>query len=767
MPLYHKEGQTSGCILWPDKQMPGKVNLQPILQPKSIAILGASTDYRKPNGFPLFMLLQCGYEGEIYPVNPNHKQIAGLTCYPTIGDVPAESIDLAIVGVAAPRTIEVLQQCAEKGVKGAVVFTSGFAEAGGRGRNLQDEIFQLSSQTGIRIVGPNCVGVINRPQRLWASFSPPLMHTHRFLPHTFNFISQSGFFGILMFQMAAREGLLFDQFVSVGNEADLGLPHFLDYMTGPGESEADLIACYIEGIKEKDGDLFKRSAEQALDNGKLIAAIKVGQTEAATKAASSHTAAMTGTDEVYEAFFKQKGIIRTPGSEQMVPLLKIAAAGRLPAGKKTAVISDSGGGAVLLAEKCQLYGLELASFEKKTVDKLKEILPFFAATDNPVDLTGQILTQPDLLYNSLEVVENDPNVQQLVLNFGIGPEGLGENVVESVSRIFNHSRKPMIAICWPLGEEKSTMPLIESLKECGLPIFHEMDDCIWALGMLTQRMEKIRHYEKPPRYTPGAEKNEALKLLQEYRRSFSLACGTASAAKEGRGLSATGGEMILPVSEYQLKKILSAYRIQTAPERLVHSKEEALQAAEQLGYPVVLKTVSPRVAHKTDIGGLILDLESREPLERAFGELAPKIELSESAAPAEGILVQKMLPEAVEFIVGVKKDPVFGPVLLCGLGGIFVEVFEDVSLRVAPISRRDAFDMLQELRAFKVLRGTRGRPAADIEALIDVMMKVSRLAVEIEGLEELDINPLMVYPEGSGTTAVDAWGFWRPAPLGV
>ncbi len=740
------------------------LDLRPILQPESIAILGATPDARKPNGIPLFMLRQYGYAGEIFPVNPNYGEIDGLPCYPSIFEVPSESIDLAIIGVAAASTLEVLQQCAAKGVRGAIVFTSGFAEAGETGSGLQEEIFRLSRESGMRILGPNCVGIINRSHKLWASFAMPLLYHHRYYEQAFHLISQSGFFGQTMFQMAAREGLLFDQFISVGNEADLALPHFLDHMAGSRPGQANIIACYIEGLKEKDGALFKISAEKALENDKVVAAIKVGQTEAAARAASSHTAALTGSDEVYDAFFRQKGIIRMPGTEQIIPLLIIAAADRFPPGKNTAVISDSGGGAVLLAEKCQLYGLELASFQEETTEKLQALLPYFAAANNPVDLTAQILTQPEILYQSLELVERDPNVDQLVLNFGINPAGSGDEMVRSIAQIYAGSDKPMIAICWPFGDEASIIPLLESLRKSGLPVFHEMDDCIWALGALNRRQERIRHYQKPPFWKPGAEQKRARELLQEYRRSLLPEHLNAPAeVKAGTQLQAQG-EKSFSVSEYQLKKMLSAYGIPTAPERLVHNSEKALQAAEALGYPVALKVVSPAVAHKTEIGGLKLNLDSEAAVTSAFDELASRLELSASGSPAEGILVQKMLSGAVEVIVGVKKDPVFGPVILCGLGGIFVEVLEDISLRVVPISRQDAGEMLQELRSFEILRGVRGKEPADIEALIDVLLNVSRLAQEVEGLEELDINPLMVYPEGRGATAVDAWGIWSSAP---
>lgn len=729
------------------------LDLNPFLQPRTIAILGASKNIAKPNGIPLFMLLETGFPGKLYPVNPGYDEIAGLKCYPDIQSIP-DHIDLAIIGVAAGQAIPVLEQCAQQGVKGAVVFTSGFAEAGEQGTSLQQEISRLSRAGGMRIVGPNCVGIINRDNKLWASFAPPLLFNKLFFKKNFHFISQSGFFGILTYQMAAREGLFFDQFFSVGNEADLGLPHFLNNMAEDTNSNTDIIACYIEGIKDKDGEVFKSAAEKALQSNKIISVIKVGQTDAGTRAASSHTAALTGADRVYDAFFEQKGIIRVPGVEQLIPVLKILGAGKYPTGSRTAVISDSGGGAVMLADKCQLYGLDMVRFQPETERQLKEILPFFAATGNPVDLTAQILTEPDLLYKSISIVENDPNVDNLVLNFGIGPNN-AHAITNSLKEIYSNSSKTMIAVCWAWSDDESAMTYVDQIREFGLPVFQELDDCVWALGALVRRMVKARKYERPRLYVPGKERDQAALKVKEY---FSVA------SKQTRNSSFAGFSEEKPMSEHTMKQVLSLYNIPVTKEVLVQSKEKAVQAAQDLGGTLALKVVSPDIAHKTEIGGVKLNLGSAGEVKTAYLEIMKNVDSLEKKPELEGILVQQMLSPATEVIIGIKRDPVFGPVVLCGLGGIFVEVLEDVAMRVAPLSRQDAEQMLRELKGYKILQGVRGREPADINAVIDILLKVSRLAVEMENLTEMDINPLMVYPqgqEGQGAVAADAWGMWQ------
>ncbi len=721
------------------------VNLNPFLNPDTIAILGASKNIGKPNGIPLFMLLEIGFPGKIYPVNPSYDEIVGMTCYPDIQSIP-DQIDLAIVGVAADQTLSVLEQCAHKGVKGAVVFTSGFAEAGEQGTDLQQDISRLARSTGMHIVGPNCVGIVNRKNKLWASFAPPLLFSQSYFAKNFHFISQSGFFGILTYQMAAREGLFFDQFYSVGNEADLGLPHFLYHLTEDTNADTDIIACYIEGIKDKDGELFKQAVEKTLQTNKIVSAIKVGQTDAGTRAASSHTAALTGSDRVYDAFFKQKGIIRTPGIEQLIPLLKILGAGRYPSGSRTAVISDSGGGAVMLADKCQLYGLDMIRFQPETERQLKEILPAFAATGNPVDLTAQVLTEPDILFKSISIVEQDPNVDNLVLNFSIGP--LNSSIVtRSLKEIYVKSKKPMIAICWPWADEKSAMVYIDQIREFGLPVFHELDDCVWSLGALVRRMEKVRKYEPPQLFVPGEAYQNAMLKVYDY---FSQRLPGATSSGEEK-----------PMTEYSMKQILSFYQVPITKEILVCSEEDALHASETLGGVQALKIISPEIAHKTEIGGVKLNLDSPEKVKKAYREIMERIGAMENKPVVEGLLVQQMLSNAIEIIIGVKQDPVFGPVILCGLGGIFVEVLEDVAMRVAPLSRQDAEEMLQELKSYKILQGVRGQKPADIDAVVDILMKVSRLAEEMENLVEMDINPLMVYPRGQGAIVADAWGVWK------
>lgn len=728
------------------------LDLMPFTNPQSVAIIGASADFRKPNGVPLFMLLQRGFTGKIYPVNPNYDQIEGITCYPDLLQIPG-TIDLAVVAVRAAQTLPVLQQCVQKKVKGVVILTSGFAEIGAEGNNLQEEIERLSYETGMHIIGPNCVGVISLPHNLWAAFAPAHLYENDYYKKRFNIISQSGFFGVSMYQMASREGLLFNKFYSVGNEADLGLPHLLEGLLNSEDPNTDNIACYIEGIKDRDGLLFKRAAEKALQKNKIISVIKVGQTEAGARAATSHTAALTGTDQVYNSFFKQKGIIRVPGPEQLLPLVTIIATGRLPKDNRVAIISDSGGGGVLMADKCQLYGLELAELLPETNRKLQEFLPFFASPVNPIDITSQIMVERDLAYKCLSVVEQDPNVDIIIVSFNCKSEG-GDLITKGIIEHYQQSKKPLLAVFWPLGDEKIALQHIEKVKACGIPVFKEMDDFIYALAALTKRMAKAKRYEKPLLFTSGLEQEKALGLYHEYRK-FTV--------EHNKDNNLAEENTLLPMSEYQMKRILSCYGIPVCPEKMIYSEKEALNEADKMGYPLALKVVSPAIAHKTEVGGVFLHINSKEAIKEAFQSLRKHLDVITPESPAAGLLLQRMLPPAVEVIIGMKRDPVFGPVIICGLGGVFVEVLNDISMRIAPLSRQDAEEMLGELKGHKILDGVRGRNAADKEAIIDILLKVSRLSLELGALMELDINPLLVFPPGQGAIAVDAWGYWDPS----
>jgi acyl-CoA synthetase (NDP forming) len=705
-----------------------RLDLKPFFEARSVAILGASPNFNKPSGRPLNSLLKAGFTGDVYPVNPKYREIAGLTCYPSIKEIPAP-VDLAVVAVPAAAVMPLLYQCAEKGVKGAVVFTSGFSETGEQGRKQELEMAELARQSGMRIMGPNCLGMVNNLNGLWASFSVMEVQKDHYYKHRFSLISQSGFFGAYIHMVAGKQKLCFNHFASIGNQADLNFTDFLEYMVD--DPQARIISGYIEGLKE--GRRFMVAAREACRKQKPIAVMKVGRTGAGSRAVSSHTGSLAGSDRIYDAAFKQAGIIRAGSLEELLAVLTLLAAGRWPRGNRVAIISVSGGGAVIMSDECERRGLDVVNFTPETRREMDRVLPFFASSANPVDLTAQMLTQPDLLLKCLKLVEADPNVDLILVNLHVASELAGV-VTQTMIEMYHQAAKPVIAIGYPFGSTVEVEEMVDNMRRAGIPVITETGNGIWAAAALVKWLQQSSRISSgSAEISAGAEQKAALQIFRSLPKSR------------------------IHLAEYQAAEILRSYGINVPEAVLVRSPAEAAQAANRLGYPVVLKIQSPDILHKTDAGGLAVGLNSRDEVLGAYHNIMKAVGHKAPKAAIDGILVQKMLSPGREVIIGIKRDEVFGPVIMFGLGGIFVEVLEDVSFRVAPLTRLDAEEMIREIRGYPLLAGTRGKKPADLEALVDILLKISRLAVELEDeIEEMDINPLIVFNEGEGAAAADA-----------
>ncbi|MFY9114109.1 MAG: acetate--CoA ligase family protein [Dethiobacteria bacterium] len=702
-------------------------DLEPFFKARSIAVIGASPHFNKPNGRPLQSLLNSGYKGTIYPVNPNYRSIADLICYPSIKDIPGQ-VELAVVVVPAAGVLPMLYQCAEKGVKGAVVITSGFSETGEQGRQLEVEMAKLARRSGMRIMGPNCLGMINNLNGLWASFAHLLIQKEHYYERRFSLISQSGFFGAFIYRMAGQEKLAFNHFASVGNQADLNFTDFLEYMIE--DPAVEIISGYIEGLK--DGGKFLATAREALARRKPFVAMKVGRTGAGARAASSHTGSLAGIDRIYDAAFNQAGIIRADSLEKLLAALTLFATERRPHGPRVAIISTSGGGAVILSDECEQHNLEVVEFTPETRRELDEVLPFFASSANPVDLTAQIITEPDLLLKCFRLVEADPNVDMIIVSLHVSYE-LARTVTETMVELYQQVEKPVLAIGYPFGDIAEVEKMLDRMRSIGLPVIKTTDNGIWAISMLMKWLQKTGRIIPPDDVLPGPEREAALQVFR-------------SLPKNRKHLT-----------EFQAASVLRAYGIDIPEADLAFSSTEAMRIADRLGYPVVLKIQSPDILHKTDVGGLAVNLNGSEEVEEAYRRISSTVGKKAPGVKLEGMLVQKMLPPGREVIVGVKQDAVFGPVIMFGVGGIFVEVLEDVSFKVAPLTRDDATDMIREIRGYPLLAGTRGEQPSDLAALEDILLKISRLALELKDeIEEMDINPLLVFNAGEGVAAVDA-----------
>jgi len=704
-----------------------QVELNPFFYPDSIAIIGASQNLVKPSGIPLNLLTMFDYGGEVYPVNPKYEQLGGWKCYPSIMDTPGP-VDLAIIGVPAAATMEALYQCVSKGVKAAIVFTSGFAEVGESGRAVQEEMRQLAQSTGMRILGPNCLGAVNFYNGCAATFMYHDKPKDLYYPEKLSYITQSGGLGTIIFQMVLQHSVGFNYFVSTGNEADVNFAEVLSYLVG--REEVKLIGGYIEGLS-KDGALFMEACHEALKKQKLVTFQKVGCTAVGATAAASHTGALVGEDRVYDGVFKQHGVVRVDDVEQMNALVLLHAAGRLPAGKNIGVITISGGGGVMVADKCPQYGLEVVRLTEATQESLREFFPPYGAVANPVDLTSAIFVDEALFQRAIRTVMDDPlvDVGAFFYNLQMPDPEAAEKIID----VYNSIEKPLLIFNWPTGQDYA-VEAKEKMVRAGIPVIEHVPSGLWALSALADWVKKTENVSPFPEYQPGDERRRALETIR---------------------LSTADGRRSL--TESRSKEILQAYGIPVTKEKLARSAGEAATVAESIGYPVVLKIESPDILHKTEAGGVLLNLNDAAAVKEGYELITKRAHSYNPAARLDGVLVQEMLSPGLEVILGVKKDPLFGPTVLFGLGGIFVELLKDVSMRAAPLRENDARAMIEEIQGKALLDGLRGQPPRDREALVSILMKLSRLAVELsDEIAELDINPLVLYAGGEGAVAADA-----------
>ena len=657
----------------------------------------------------------------------SYEQLGGWKCYPSIMDTPGP-VDLAIIGVPAAATMEALYQCVSKGVKAAIVFTSGFAEVGESGRAVQEEMRQLAQSTGMRILGPNCLGAVNFYNGCAATFMYHDKPKDLYYPEKLSYITQSGGLGTIIFQMVLQHSVGFNYFVSTGNEADVNFAEVLSYLVG--REEVKLIGGYIEGLS-KDGALFMEACHEALKKQKLVTFQKVGCTAVGATAAASHTGALVGEDRVYDGVFKQHGVVRVDDVEQMNALVLLHAAGRLPAGKNIGVITISGGGGVMVADKCPQYGLEVVRLTEATQESLREFFPPYGAVANPVDLTSAIFVDEALFQRAIRTVMDDPlvDVGAFFYNLQMPDPEAAEKIID----VYNSIEKPLLIFNWPTGQDYA-VEAKEKMVRAGIPVIEHVPSGLWALSALADWVKKTENVSPFPEYQPGDERRRALETIR---------------------LSTADGRRSL--TESRSKEILQAYGIPVTKEKLARSADEAATVAESIGYPVVLKIESPDILHKTEAGGVLLNLNDAATVKEGYELITKRAHSYNPAARLDGVLVQEMLSPGLEVILGVKKDPLFGPTVLFGLGGIFVELLKDVSMRAAPLRENDARAMIEEIQGKALLDGLRGQPPRDREALVSILMKLSRLAVELsDEIAELDINPLVLYAGGEGAVAADA-----------
>jgi acetyl coenzyme A synthetase (ADP forming)-like protein len=685
-----------------------------LLVPRSVAVIGAS---RKPTtvGNQVFRnLLAGGFVGPVYPVNPGAAHVASVKAYPTVLDIPDE-VDLAVVAVPAAAVTEVVRQCAEKGVAGLVVLSAGFSEVGAAGAAAQRDLREFVRRNGMRLVGPNCIGVANTAVGLNATFSPYPPRPGRIAMQ-----SQSGALGIAILERSARIGIGVSSFVSVGNKADVSGNDLLQYWeTDPG---TDVILLYLESFGNPRK--FSRIARR-VSRRKPIVAVKSGRSAAGSRAASSHTAAMASPDVAVDALFRQTGVIRVDTLDDLFDVALLLASQPLPAGRRVAIVGNSGGPGILATDACEGAGLAIPELSPATQAALRKVVDPNGAVANPVDLVAG--ATPAVYEEALRIVLGDEGIDSVIVINTATFAAPSAEVAAALPRVAAGAGKPVVGsfLAWP-----AMPPLLQpaAAGESTVPAFASPEP---AARVLARAAEYSEWRRRPPGSVPTLEGFDG-------ERARALVDAFLATAPEGGWLAAA-----------QIGQLLGAIGVPVLETVTVDGDAAAVAAAERVGYPVVVKASGPDLVHKSDVGGVRLDLESADEVAAAYREMAGAL-----GGAMTGALVQRMAEPGVETIVGVVLDPLFGPLVMFGLGGVATELLRDRAFRILPLTDVDAAELVRSLRASPLLFGYRGSPPVAVTALEDVLERVARLAATVHQVAELDLNPVIVSP--SGVAIVDA-----------
>lgn len=706
----------------------GFCDLARFFAPRRVAIVGATEDLGKFGGRCMRQLIDFGFSGAIYPVNPKRAEIFGLRCYATLAELPQapDHVGIVLPAAAVPAALE---DCARIGAPFATVFSAGFAEtATDDGRTLQRRVVDIARAGGVRIMGPNCNGLVNFVGG-FALTSTATIQGPRRPAGDIAVASQSGGAGqVNVMWRAQQAGLGISYQVSCGNDADLDLLDYLAFMVE--DPRTRVVLAIAERIA--DGTRLRALARRAADLDKPIVMIKVGRTDAGSRAAASHTGAVTGEDAVCDAALRQLGIVRVEDCSELYEAAMLLRHRRWPAGRRAAAASISGGNLVMVADLGASLGVEFPRYSDSTQATLHGLLPGFSAAANPTDLTAASIGQKDTFAAVAGVIARDAGIDALVPVITISPAA----EIRAVAAVSAQSDKP-VAILWTGRSSDDPGLTPESLVGEGHAVYRDALPCMKALRSAMRYGEfRASRSRTSPRRPSDIDLPGAKRLL---------------AGAQGT------------VAEFQSKRLLGYYGVPLARERLARDAEEAVRHARELGGAVALKVQSADLPHKTEAGAIRLGVSGDEAVRRACREILEEARNHRSDSRIDGVLVQEMVTGGLEVLVGISRDPTFGPVLTAGLGGIYVEVLKDVSFRLPPLGAEDALEMLRELRAYALLTGARGRTPADIDALARSIERVSWLAVDLEdAVAELDINPLIVLPKGQGVRAVDALVLARP-----
>lgn len=688
-------------------------SLNAILAPQSVAVIGASTVQARIGGRPIHNLLLAEFTGKIYPINPKYSQVQGLTTFPSITAIP-KGTDCAIVAVPAADLVATMRECADAGVRSAVVFTSGLAENGEQGADIQKQVSEIAKRSGMRVVGPNCLGVAV-PTHQWYGTFAGYASLGMMRSGGLAIISQSGAYGSHLYMAAQSRGLGVCYWVTTGNECDVDVAEVIEYYAG--KDEVKVIAAYAEGAR--DIPALKRALRAARAARKPVIFMKVGRSSVGAAAAASHTAALAGADALYDALFAQYGVYRAQTTEEMLDVAYACQFGVFPQGRRLCLQTISGGVGVLMADAAEAKGLDLPPLTSSVQQRITELIPF-AGTRNPIDFTGQALADPELIEEiTSRVMDSGDYDAYIVYMASIPSSPLTRDALAVVYKRVRE-KHPHQALIFSVMVSPEDRVYYEQL---GIPCIEDPSSAVRAMAALSffgdvfqQEQPSAKNLQRP---------QAALELPQT------------------------------PLDEYQAKKILQSWGIPVTEDRLVHSSTEAVEAWAAINGAAVMKIVAAEILHKTEIGGVMLNINSAEAAADAFDTLMQRARTAYPELAQLAVLITPMSKAGVETVLGIVNDPLFGPAIMFGLGGVLVEVLHDISFRLAPFDETEAHQMIDEIHGRAILDGVRGAQAADINALASALSRLSLFAAEnADKIASVDINPFVIFPQGA--VALDA-----------
>lgn len=687
-------------------------DLRTFFNPNAVAVIGASKTPGKIGYAIVNNLLETGYPGTIYPINPKETEILGLPCYPSVAQVK-QPIDMAVIAVPARLVVQAAEECGQAGVKFLVVITAGFKEVGPEGKERERQLLEVSRRYGMRVLGPNCVGAMDTHTPLDTSFAQGFPHQGNIA-----FISQSGAMVAAILDWSRSVGIGFSRFISLGNKADLDEADFIEISAD--DPNTKVILCYLEDVT--NGERFLKVARE-VSKKKPIVVLKSGVSQAGARAASSHTGALAGSDLAYDTAFKQCGVIRARSMSELFELGSAFASQPVPQGRRVVVVTNSGGPGIVATDAIEAKKLETAKLSKETLEALRQNLPAESAIYNPIDVLGD--AKADRYQLALTQALKDPSVDSAIVL--LCPTAVTDPV--NTAQVVIEARKEFpdkpIFTAYMGGESLAEGEKI--LTDAGIPCYTFPETAVQAVAGMAAYAEARKRLEVEPVERPeGVDAKEIKALFYDVRRDRRVVLLGSEAAMLAR-----------------------IYGIPAAPIYLATTADEAQELAEKMGYPVVLKVASPKILHKTDVGGVKVGLKTPEEVHRGFEEIMESVHRLMPDSPVYGVEVQKMMPQGLELIIGMTRDVQFGPLMAFGLGGIYVNLLKDVSFRLANgLSRDEIQEMLKETKAYTLLRGYRGAKPYDINALVDVIARMARLALDYPEIAEMEINPIFAYEEG-------------------